>query len=274
MALTDRQEANDQKFLDVENKPSPSTSTPVPKQAAVGNFERIGRSTTTGKPEPSKVTDLYGQQQASFSATTSTAATTVDAQATTFETQTTRPEFSESPRSSSSQLNSIANEEEEETQPEYFEEYQDDFLGSDSHSHLTVFTSEDAARSEAETETEIESHTTVSSYSERIPKKIDSRDQSKQLIVTDPDDKEIVDTTGGEYTEVNPGQYHETNPGQYHEANPGQYHEDNPGQYHEANPGQYHEVNPGQYHEVNPGQYHLEDKDIQVSVDDNRFVQR
>ena len=274
MALTDRQESNDEKYLDVENKPSPST-TPVPKQAAVGNFERIGRSTTTGKPEPSKVTDLYGQHQASFSATTSTATTTVDAQPTTFETQTTRPDYSESPRSSSSQLKSIANEanEEEETQPEYFEEYQDDFLGSDSHSHLTVFTSEDASRSEAETETETESHTTVS-YSERIPKKIDSRDQSKQLIASDPDDKEIIDTTGGEYTEVNPGQYHETNPGQYHEDNPGQYHEDNPGQYHEANPGQYHEVNPGQYHEVNPGQYHLEDKDIQVSVDDNRFVQR
>merc|ERR1711988_1496744 len=80
---------------------------------------------------------------------------------------------------------------------------------------------------------ETESHTTVS-YSERIPKKIESRDNFKQLI----SDKEIIDTTGGEYTEVNPGQYHETNP--------------------------------GQYHEVNPGQYHLEDKDIQVSVDDNR----
>merc|ERR1711976_983509 len=51
--------------------------------------------------------------------------------------------------------------------------------------------------------------------------------------------KEIIDTTGGEYTEVNPGQYHEVNPGQYHEANPGQYHEVNPGQYHEVNPGQY-----------------------------------
>merc|ERR1711988_1937300 len=88
---------------------------------------------------------------------------------------------------------------------------------------------------------ETESHTTVS-YSERIPKKIESRDNFKQLI-SDPENK---DTTGGEYTEVNPGQYHETNPGQYHE------------------------VNPGQYHEVNPGQYHLEDKDIQVSVDDNR----
>ena len=86
MALTDQQESNDQKYLDVENKPKPSPSTtPVPKQAAVGNFERIGRSTTTGKPESSKVTDLYGQHQASFSATTAT--TTVDAQATTFETQ-------------------------------------------------------------------------------------------------------------------------------------------------------------------------------------------
>merc|ERR1711988_1024877 len=110
---------------------------------------------------------------------------------------------------------------------------------------------------------ETESHTTVS-YSERIPKKIESRDNFKQLI-SDPENK---DTTGGEYTEVNPGQYHETNPGQYHEDNPGQYHEDNPGQYHEANPGQYSEVNPGQYHEVNPGQYHSHDLEVDdVTVD-------
>ena len=54
----------------------------------------------------------------------------------------------------------------------------------------------------------------------------------------------------------------------------GLYHEVNPGQYHEVNPGQYHEVNPGQYHEVNPGQYRLDDKDIRVSVDNNRLVAR
>ena len=265
MALTDQEDSNDQKNL-VENKQSQST--PVPRQV-VRNFERIGRSTTTAKPEQSKVTDLYGQHEASFSATTTT--TTVEP-ATTFETHTIGPDYSESPRSGSSQSD-IAKEEEV-NPPDYFEEYTDDFLGSDSQPHLTVFTSEDTARSEAVTEaaeeTETESHTTVS-YSERIPKKIDSRDDSKQLI-SDSTDKEV--TTGGEYTEVNPGQYYETNPGQYHEANPGQYHEANPGQYHEANPGQYHEVNPGQYHEVNPGQYRLEDKDIQVSVDDNRFVQR
>lgn len=266
MALTDQEDSNDQKNL-VENKQSQSTP-PVPRQV-VRNFERIGRSTTTAKPEPSKVTDLYGQHEASFSATTTT---TVEP-ATTFETHTIGPDYFESPRSGSSQLD-VAKEEEV-TQSKYFEEYTDDFLGSDSEPRLTVFTGEDAARSEAVTEaaeeTETESHTTVS-YSERIPKKIDSRDDSKQLI-SDPADKESG-TTGGEYTEVNPGQYYETNPGQYHEANPGQYHEANPGQYHEANPGQYHEVNPGQYHEVNPGKYHLEDKDIQVSVDDNRFVQR
>ena len=250
MALTDQEDSNDQKNL-VENKQNQST--PVPRQV-VGNFERIiGRSTTTAKPEPSqKVTDLYGQHEASFSATTTT--TTVDP-ATTFETHTIGTEYSESPRSGSSQVD-IAIKEEEVALPEYFEEYTDDFLGSDSQPHLTVFTSEDKARSEAVTEAaeETESHTTVS-YSERIPKKIDSRDDSKQLI-SDPEDKE--NTTGGEYTEVKPGQYYERNPGQYHEANP----------------GQYHEVNPGQYHEVNPGQYRLEDKDIQVSVDDNRFVQR
>ena len=99
---------------------------------------------------------------------------------------------------------------------------------------------------------ETESHT-MGSYSERIPKKIDSKGGSAQLI-SKTKDKDI--DTGGQYTEVNPGQYHETNPGQYHEVNP----------------GQDYEVNPGQYHEVNPGQYRLEDKDIQVSVDDNRFV--
>ena len=46
-----------------------------------------------------------------------------------------------------------------------------------------------------------------------------------------------------------------------------------PGQYHEVNPGQYHEVNPGQYHEVNPGQYKLNEEDIKVSVDENRWVE-
>ena len=143
-----------------------------------------------------------------------------------------------------------------------------------------MYSSQDAARSEAVTEAadlpETESHT-MGSYSERIPKKIDSKGGSAQLI-SKTKDKDI--DTGGQYTEVNPGQYHETNPGQYHEVNPGQdyevnpgqYHETNPGQYHEVNPGQDYEVNPGQYHEVNPGQYRLEDKDIQVSVDDNRFV--
>ena len=45
------------------------------------------------------------------------------------------------------------------------------------------------------------------------------------------------------------------------------------GQYHEVNPGQYHEVNPGQYHEVNPGQYKLNEEDIKVSVDENRWVE-
>ena len=275
MTPTDQEDSNDQKIPD-GNKPSqPLATTPDSRQVARNFEERIGRSTTTAKPEPSKVTDLYGQRETSFSVTTTTTtttATTTVEQATTFETHTIKPDYSEIPRSSSSQL-TISNEEQDGTQSEYFDEYTDDFLGSDSQPHLTVFTIEDAARSEAVTEAtelpETESHTTVS-YSERIPKKIESRDNFKQLI-SDPDDK---DTTGGEYTEVNPGQYHETNPGQYHEDNPGQYHEDNPGQYHEANPGQYHEVNPGQYHEVNPGQYHLEDKDIQVSVDDNRFVQR
>ena len=82
------------------------------------------------------------------------------------------------------------------------------------------------------------------------------------------EDEAISATTGAG------GLYHEVNPGQYHEVNPGQYHEVNPGQYHEINPGQYHEVNPGQYHEVNPGQYRLDDKDIRVSVDNNRLVAR
>ena len=80
------------------------------------------------------------------------------------------------------------------------------------------------------------------------------------------EDEAVSATTGAG------GLYHEVNPGQYHEVNPGQYHEVNPGQYHEINPGQYHEVNPGQYHEVNPGQYRLDDKDIRVSVDNNRLV--
>merc|ERR1712032_1806281 len=259
---TEQEDSNDQKSP-VGNKPSqPLATTPVSRQVA-RNFERIGRSTTTAEPEQSKVTDLYDQRETSFSVTTTTTttATTTVEQAATFETDTIKPDYSEIPRSSSSQL-TITNEEEEDgIQSEYFDEYTDDFLGSDSQPHLSVFTVEDAARSEAVTEAtelpETESHPTVS-YSERIPKKIENKDNFKQLI-SDPEDK---DTTGGEYTEVNPGQYHEANPGQYHEANPGQYHEDNPGQYHEANPGQY--------HEVNPGQYHLEDKDIQVSVDDNR----
>merc|ERR1712032_678348 len=259
---TDEKDSNDHKSP-VGNKLSqPLATTPVSRQVA-RNYERIGRSTTTAEPEQSKVTDLYDQRETSFSVTTTTTttATTTVEQAATFETDTIKPDYSEIPRSSSSQL-TITNEEEEDgIQSEYFDEYTDDFLGSDSQPHLSVFTVEDAARSEAVTEAtelpETESHPTVS-YSERIPKKIESRDSFKQLI-SDPEDK---DTTGGEYTEVNPGQYHEANPGQYHEANPGQYHEDNPGQYHEANPGQY--------HEPNPGQYHLEDKDIQVSVDDNR----
>ena len=266
MTPTDQEDSNDQKSP-VGNKLSqPLATTPDLRQVA-RNFERIGRSTTTAEPEPSKVTDLYDQRETSFSVTTTTtttASTTAVEQAATFETDTIKPDYSEIPRSSSSQL-TITNEEEDGTQSEYFDEYTDDFLGSDSQPHLSVFTVEDAARSEAVTEAtelpETESHTTVS-YSERIPKKIESRDNFKQLL-SDPDNK---DTTGGEYTEVNPGQYYETNPGQYHE--------DNPGQYHEPNPGQYHEANPGQYHEVNPGQYHLEDEDIQVSVDDNRFVQR
>jgi len=277
--LTETDQENFISHINRLDKTSPPSklvsSTPVPRQV-VQNSGRTGRSTTTAKPEPSEVTDPYGQHETSFYETT-----TATELATTFEILSASPEYSEIPRSSFSQLDKIDEEGVPTTstnpQSDYFE-YSDDFLGSDSQPHLSVYSSQDAARSEAVTEAadlpETESHT-MGSYSERIPKKIDSKGGSAQLI-SKTKDKDL--DTGGQYTEVNPGQYHETNPGQYHEVNPGQdyevnpgqYHETNPGQYHEVNPGQDYEVNPGQYHEVNPGQYRLEDKDIQVSVDDNR----
>jgi len=261
---------------------------PTPAPASSRHRSR-GRSTTSAKPEPrtpaAATTWPAGEEEtrttAEMQPTTTTTTTTTEVTTAPI-TPPPVPEYPELPRSSI-----FGGEQEEEYYQDYqvdreqgdvegdaFGEFADDFIPAESQPHLAVFTgpqqTEDTASSD-----------------HRVPKLISSKPAKGQVLAQLPgiqagkhvstdynedkdydaeynEDEAVSATTGAG------GLYHEVNPGQYHEVNPGQYHEVNPGQYHEINPGQYHEVNPGQYHEVNPGQYRLDDKDIRVSVDNNR----
>ena len=106
--MTDTDQENFISHINRLDKPSPPSklvsSTPVPRQV-VQNSGRTGRSTTTAKPEPSEVTDPYGQHETSFYETT-----TATELATTFEILSASPEYSEIPRSSFSQLDKIDEE--------------------------------------------------------------------------------------------------------------------------------------------------------------------
>jgi len=170
-----------------------------------------------------------------------------------------------------------------------FDQFTEDFQISESRSRLNVYTSESPETTETNYDyyEEVEFTTNINSGEfqddfskpERRPKVIrnEKDDDERQNILIK--NLETKDQTEGPAEEGflkgcdvgdNSGYYQHDATGDraepYVHDERGQYKEIHPGQYSEIHPGQYEETHPGQYNEVNPGQYTLDDKDIEVDV--------
>jgi len=159
-----------------------------------------------------------------------------------------------------------------------FDQFTEDFQISESRSRLSVFTSETPETTETNYDYYQVEFTTNSEFQddfskpERRPKVIRNEkhddDERQNILIKNLETKDQTEATTAEgglkgyYQHDATGDIAEP----YVHDQRGQYKEIHPGQYAEIHPGQYGETHPGQYKEVNPGQYTLDDKDIEVDV--------
>jgi len=162
-----------------------------------------------------------------------------------------------------------------------FDRFTEDFQISESRSRLSVYTSSETPETtetnydyyEVEITTDMSSRDHQDDFSkpERRPKVIRNEkqdDERQNILIKNLETKDQTEAPAAE--DLLKGYYQHDATGDvappYIHDQRGQYKEIHPGQYSEIHPGQYEETHPGQYTEVNPGQYTLDDKDIEVDV--------
>jgi len=159
--------------------------------------------------------------------------------------------------------------------------FTEDFQISESRSRLSLYTSESPETTETSYDyyEEVEFTTIINSGDfeeefskpERRPKVIRTEkedDERQNILIKNLETKDQTEAPASEG--FLKGYYQHDATGDtaepYVHDSRGEYKEIHPGQYSEIHPGQYEETHPGQYTEVNPGQYTLDDKDIEVDV--------